>query len=1702
MSFMRQHLPGASGPPSEHRCIRVRTAFALALALLCLIAPAAQSQVVISELSTSQGYVELLNRGNTSVSLAGMTLRAGGTMGSSQEVATLSGTLQAGQRYLLTGPGYSQSVSGDDPMLPPFQIQPDGSYALVGPSGTLDAVGFTAGSTYKEGTPIAGPSSLIWERYPGSASKTATDSGDNATDFRQRATPYPQNSNAADPVPIFTYDGAASPYWVAPGDTTKLTVKAYPGGSPMATAFTVTADLSSIGGSATQAFRDDGQGGDAAANDFKFTYVATVSGAEGAKSLPVSASDNEGRTAAVSQIKFMVSSDPAPAPQVVLSEFRSRGTNGAGDEFVELYNPTSVPTEIGGFVLRASTAAGATSNLYTIPAGTQIAAYGFYLLAGASYAGAYTADATWSGSLDDTGGVALFSGATVLDQAGMSVGSAYKEGTPLATFPAGATTQSYQRKNLINEAPQDTGNNASDFEYVTQAYPQSSLAQRPTKPGGIPVATSSPAYVNTQVRLVLDAVYGSNPQSTGVTANADLTSVGGASSVSFFNDGQHGDLNAGDSFFGLDVTVPATVAAGLKQIPVTVSDAQGRTTTGLMALTVSTATPPVVISEFYVGLERSVEWLNASASAVNVGGWKLKKWEPTGALVCGTVPAGTVLSAHQRLLISNDGTGDVPLTTCTLTYNDGIAIAGVDGSGLFDQLGVSSNTAYKEGSPYTAGLAGGESVNRRFGSASTVAQDTNDNAADYYAGEHYAQRMSSPLPVDMQVSAQFSTATVAAGTTTKLTATMTPGASPPSSSYAATANLSSIGGSAVATLYDDGTHGDVTSQDKTFSLNVTPSAASGTGAKTVPLRVVDDWQRQVNRDVSLTVTYDGPTGAGSAIPSSVRQGTQTRLDVAVTPGHDPASSGITVTADLSSLGGSSTQALTDTLPVDGVYSASATVPVGTSPGAPAIPFTVSDAQGRQFTGGSVSFQVVAGPPKVVISEVEPNSTSANEWIEFLNVDAGPAVIGGWRVLTSTDGGTAGEFTRIRDGVTLAPGQRYLLANAVAAQGGVPSDQTYSQAHLNEDTIFDFGGVGIKTADGGTYVDQVGWGTGSALKEGSPAYLTFSADATRSLNRRPGSGSSTAVDTDSNSADFVLAKPYAQTSSSPAPTDMALSSISASPATVPAGSKTKLTVHVTPGTAPLSTGIRVQVDQSSPFVEFFDTGVNGDAAAGDGTYTAIYTVPSDAAGGPRQIPVIVFDDYNRVEHVGIPITVGVAPSPNGVLISEVRPSGSASFVELLNTSASSVDISGYTLRMTHRPDPGEVILATIPPGTLMAPGSRYLLAGVSYADATPADLTMGDLRSTFGIGLLMPDGVTIVDAFANDAPGTTGYGEGTRYNGTGSTTAGYVRLPGSAFTTAVDTQDNLADFTYVGQPYAQNSNSPFPTSPSGSGASAPASAMPGTSVLLTVDVTPGQFPTSTGIEVSADLTAIGGASSQGLFDTGINGDQQAGDGTFGFQATLPAGTALGQKVLPFTIVDSDGRTGAGQIVLTVGSPPPAPTATATATPTPSLSPTPTPVLSPTPTPVLSPTPTPVLSPTPTPVLSPTPTPFASLTPSPMLPPSPTATVGPASRATVALPARAPVKVSRKRNKWRFAFSGRLTVRPIVACSGAIRVKITGRKKVKLAGGALPLAPNCSFAKTLTATQVNGLVKVSITLTIDPSSLVDGAVRAYGVRVPRS
>jgi beta-lactamase superfamily II metal-dependent hydrolase len=106
--------------------------------------------------------------------------------------------------------------------------------------------------------------------------------------------------------------------------------------------------------------------------------------------------------------------------------------------------------------------------------------------------------------------------------------------------------------------------------------------------------------------------------------------------------------------------------------------------------------------------------------------------------------------------------------------------------------------------------------------------------------------------------------------------------------------------------------------------------------------------------IALETSTD-PTATGLATPSQIEAGATVLFTVTVTPGSNPASSSIGVTADLSPIDGSATQVFSDDgtngdlTSGDNIFSFQVTVPASTTAATVAMTATITDSQSRTTT---------------------------------------------------------------------------------------------------------------------------------------------------------------------------------------------------------------------------------------------------------------------------------------------------------------------------------------------------------------------------------------------------------------------------------------------------------------------------------------------------------------------------------------------------------------------------------------------------------------------------------------------------------------------------------------------------------------------------------------------------------------------------------
>ena len=214
------------------------------------------------------------------------------------------------------------------------------------------------------------------------------------------------------------------------------------------------------------------------------------------------------------------------AAQLVISEFRVRGPNGANDEFIEIYNNSGADHTVNGGGTGYAVAASNGVARCVIPDGTVIPNRGHYLCVNsvgyslASYPAGNgttaTGDATYTTDIPDNAGIAIFNTsiqadftlANRMDAVGSTseANTLYKEGTDYPALTPFSIDYSFYRDDCGKSGsittfgpcpistPKDTNNNAADFVFVDTNGTSAGAGQRLGAPG--PENLSSPIQRN------------------------------------------------------------------------------------------------------------------------------------------------------------------------------------------------------------------------------------------------------------------------------------------------------------------------------------------------------------------------------------------------------------------------------------------------------------------------------------------------------------------------------------------------------------------------------------------------------------------------------------------------------------------------------------------------------------------------------------------------------------------------------------------------------------------------------------------------------------------------------------------------------------------------------------------------------------------------------------------------------------------------------------------------------------------------------------------------------------------------------------------------------------------------------------------------------------------------------------------------------
>ncbi len=588
--------------------------------------------------------------------------------------------------------------------------------------------------------------------------------------------------------------------------------------------------------------------------------------------------------------------------------------------------------------------------------------------------------------------------------------------------------------------------------------------------------------------------------------------------------------------------------------------------------------PPIVISQVYGGAGSAsslyrgdyIELFNRGSDPVDITGWSIQYASASGSFgqsVLMTELPSVIIPPGRYFLFKvyspNTAVGsaigeDASATSPVQGAGVGINLSGTAGKialvntttllptagcilpngAVVDFLGYGTSNCAEGGAgapPLTVNLA----VFRANGGCT----DTDSNQADFGAATPAPRNSATPLrncavtnPTGVGVS---SPATQCTGLSVQLSVTVTPGTNPASTGIAVTGDFTALGGGPGNAFASQG--GGVYTAAATLSTNLnTPRDLS------VPVSISDAQGRTGLATIVVSVIDCSLRATAASIPPGVCNGEPAMLTVTVTPAQTPASTGVTVAADLSAIGGDAAQAFVDdgtsgdALAGDQVYSFTAVVPAGTPDGPSTLPVVIADAQGRS---ASASLTITHGActdsqASVVISQIyggggNTGTTFRQDFVELFNRSSAPVDLSTWSLQYASIGGEFTASLLVPLTGVIQPGSYYLVGQAFGAGGTTDIPQSDVDGFIAMSAIAgklalvrDQIGIGADCASPAV-VDLVAYGQVASCVEGlagAPGTNNFLA-----VIRRDGG----CHDTNNNVLDFFTGAPRPRNSQSPA-----------------------------------------------------------------------------------------------------------------------------------------------------------------------------------------------------------------------------------------------------------------------------------------------------------------------------------------------------------------------------------------------------------------------------------------------------------------------------------------------------------------------------------------------------------------------------------------
>ncbi len=652
-------------------------------------------------------------------------------------------------------------------------------------------------------------------------------------------------------------------------------------------------------------------------------------------------------------------------------------------------------------------------------------------------------------------------------------------------------------------------------------------------------------------------------------------------------------------------------------------------------------------------------------------------------------------------------------------------------------------------------------------------------------------------------------------------------------------------------------------------------------------------------------------GAGAVEPHFVEPNCATLLTVIVFPATSPASTGITVTADLSAIDGSATQSLFDNgsngdaVAGDKVFSFLAPVGAAVTTGLKAIPFTVSDQNNTYNSNLSVNLTVVAAQSPKFISLPRGNEGCGGaSGINTLIRDLGAP-------RTAQMVYAADELKTIPVGAKIDSLSFRFFPDTGAANNPPGTWPAANLQYANYDVKLSklAAGLTVATMSLTNFTSNIDAGSAVMVRSGP---MTLPANSLTGGAQQPAvnpwnemiidfatpyvyDGQDLVVTVSHNGSNVVgtrfldaiatthagfgtrfrciSANAYNATTGGAAATQTILrlkyhtdlgGTGAITPTAVEQNCNALITVVVTPGSSPPSTGITVRADTSAvgggPDTQLFDDGTNGDITQNDNIYSLQVTVPGAQPTGSFRIPIVIEDNQCRIDDAFANVKVVAPLSGIPSATPAALPAGCQTLIKVVVTPAICSTSTGIA------------VIADLAP--IGGAGNQTLFDNGTNGDQVANDLTFSYLASI---------------------PGNLSVGQ---YSG------------------LVTITDNEG---HIDQPlYTLDITSPFANAVA---AATPSQSTVGNQVKITLNLNIQPCAVSTNRTVTADLSLLGGNSSQALLDNGVAPDVTAGDNIYTTSIIAPAPPCTTYDI-SIAATDNEGHLDNFNTVLTVspaGSP---------------------------------------------------------------------------------------------------------------------------------------------------------------------------------------